>query len=383
MIIGSVSTILVVLISAIYKMIYLTECNTPLERSSQIVTIPIILSIMGAIYCVTYITNNLRKNTEQDLVEIHNKESHQEKILKDIQNVTEVLNSTVAEICEFIQQANESSKELSIGMNDVMSCTATTTDNICEQSNGISNIHNKIANSTKIMEQIYNLSQYNLTNLDDGKNEIMKLGTITDVVKENNENVIQGITSLSEKNKGIEDMVKSISSIANQTNLLALNASIESARAGENGRGFAVVSEEIRKLAEQTKQLSDNISKDILILQEETINSVKAVSNLNQAFEQQSGIIKTVINLFKDVADKIINNNEDIVRATNELKEIEDSNKELLTNINEIASISEETKAQTISATNISEDFAKKSEKLVDSMKKMDSIVSKLNIYLK
>lgn len=68
------------------------------------------------------------------------------------------------------------------------------------------------------------------------------------------------MNALSERSKQITQIVQVIEDISNQTNLLALNASIEAARAGEHGQGFAVVAEEVRKLAESTKQSTENIS---------------------------------------------------------------------------------------------------------------------------
>lgn len=77
------------------------------------------------------------------------------------------------------------------------------------------------------------------------------------------------ITNLSEKSQAIVNITTKISSISEQTNLLALNASIEAARAGEHGKGFAVVSEEVRKLAEQSAEATQDISKEIQEIQEQ------------------------------------------------------------------------------------------------------------------
>lgn len=86
--------------------------------------------------------------------------------------------------------------------------------------------------------------------------------------------IYEDTDELNIKMKDISKIIDTIEAISNQTNLLSLNASIESARAGEAGRGFAVVASEIRKLAEQTKQSSTEIKKNIENLQNK-VSSVK------------------------------------------------------------------------------------------------------------
>ena len=93
----------------------------------------------------------------------------------------------------------------------------------------------------------------------------------------------QTVTSLGERSKKIGEIVGTISGIAEQTNLLALNAAIEAARAGEHGRGFAVVADEVRKLAESSQQAAQEISDLITVTTKETQD---AVDGMQQGSEE-------------------------------------------------------------------------------------------------
>jgi len=99
---------------------------------------------------------------------------------------------------------------------------------------------------------------------------------------------------LSRAAQDIGDVVKLITAIAEQTNLLALNATIEAARAGEAGRGFAVVASEVKSLASQTAKATDEISSHILGMQSATRESVAAIKEISSTIGQISEIASTI-----------------------------------------------------------------------------------------
>jgi methyl-accepting chemotaxis protein len=102
------------------------------------------------------------------------------------------------------------------------------------------------------------------------------------------------IGKLSRAAQQIGDVVKLITAIAEQTNLLALNATIEAARAGEAGRGFAVVASEVKSLASQTAKATDEISSHISGMQGATQESVAAIKEIGGTIAQVSNIASTI-----------------------------------------------------------------------------------------
>ncbi len=130
------------------------------------------------------------------------------------------------------------------------------------------------------------------------------------------------IGRLSRAAQQIGDVVKLITAIAEQTNLLALNATIEAARAGEAGRGFAVVASEVKSLASQTAKATDEISSHILGMQDATKESVVAIKEIGSTISQISDIastIATAVEQQSSATQEIANNVQNVAQGTEEV----------------------------------------------------------------
>ncbi|QDG75088.1 methyl-accepting chemotaxis protein [Labrenzia sp. PHM005] len=147
----------------------------------------------------------------------------------------------------------------------------------------------------------------------------------------------QRMDGLSESAGRIGEVVTLIQAIAEQTNLLALNATIEAARAGEAGKGFAVVASEVKELATQTSKATEEISSQITAIQDETGHAASAISSVTE-----------IINNMNEIASSIASSVEEQGVATQEIAtnatEASRSTVEVTTSIESVASAAENTK---------------------------------------
>ncbi|MEO5360899.1 MAG: bacteriohemerythrin [Nitrospirota bacterium] len=145
-----------------------------------------------------------------------------------------------------------------------------------------------------------------------GKDVVDKTIESMNSIKKRTEDSQKVVQTLGEKSRQIGEIIQVINDIAEQTNLLALNAAIEAARAGEQGRGFAVVADEVRKLAEKTSSATKEISEMILTIQESTVSAVDSMNEVSQEvssgaeFINQAGTtLVEIVQTNDDVSEKI------------------------------------------------------------------------------
>jgi len=157
--------------------------------------------------------------------------------------------------------------------------------------------------------------------------------------------VMEIISSFTDRMKDIADFINIINDIAEQTNLLALNAAIEAARAGEAGRGFAVVADEVRKLADESRQASENISSVVETITDEISKATRMMGDIKSVMEAQNDAVIHVSDTFKAIADSIDHIVERINHIIDSIADIETSKNGVIKTIESISAVTQQSAA--------------------------------------
>lgn len=353
-------------------------------------------ALIETIKCISHY--DLSQNVSKKLI---NRKDEIGEIAREVQsieiNMRDVLGAvrdSAEEVSQLSNKFTMAAKQSASTANDVSNVvdqiakgTTEQAENTMEGSEKLSQLGDIIKESRDHTLELQKSSLTVSNHVKEGLLSVEALMTKTQETSQSTESVHNSIIKTNESANKISDASSMIASIADQTNLLALNAAIEAARAGEHGRGFSVVAEEIKKLAEQSTASTKVIDQMVKTLRADAKMAVDNMSRASTVILEQQANVAITESKYREIelamkkaqeAVEIIEKSSDAIELKKDI--VQDALQNLSSVAEENAASTEETSAAMTEQTYLIEEMYKDSAQLINTVEQLQKLVEKFSL---
>lgn len=379
-VIGGIGVNIINFVGVIYHLYYSSNKDTTNYYRIGVYFTEVILTLLYTAILI-HTTYLIRKFSQNKRNIILNEQNRVENIMENVIDLGRQIKTNAFDTNNLVNELDVSIKNSLDTLNIISDGNIENVRRVENQTEMTINIINIVEN---VQSEVGNASDTTKSSMDvvnKGRKTFGYLKNISLLIAENNKKVINVMEEFVENARKVRKIINGIADISEHTNLLSLNASIESARAGEVGKGFSVVALEIRKLADETSDLTDTINNTVSDLEENAVISQNVVNSVVEDISNENMIIDETMKEFINIERNIYNLSENVAKISDSVEKVATFNKKIESHINQLNASSEEFTACTLEAVSLYQDNKNRTEqtrklmnKILDASEKLDLV---------
>lgn len=323
---------------------------------------------------------NMRNSLEESNARSREDNIKLERMFAQARKTVQTLNEFSSALMKNVKAMGETANEITIAFSQIAASIDAQAQSVSDINTSMHKSNEELLAVSATSTGMRTLSSLTVETVNEGNSEIDVLTDEFTKVGVNIDDTVTLMNDLNEQTNQIGVILNTINEISSKTNLLALNAAIEAARAGEHGKGFGIVADEVKKLAENSRRSTEEIALILHEVQEKVENVTKKVHAVQDSFESSKIVTQNVAVAFKKVnenTDKVLTNAQEVDAK---IKSLQENLNKIVGETVSISCVAEEISASIEEVTASMTEQNGKIGEIVDSFKQIETLVHELRM---